>query len=165
MKSKKGFLLAEETVKIIIALICIGFLIYLLGALYLANRDARDLKFAESTLDRLVKDINNGATSFEIYSPTPFGIFSWSISSWPSASGNIPKSCSNLGWQNCICICNHDNWGPTLLKNCESPKMSSCKEIKNVIVGEDTPLPIQIKEVPLSLKINHLENLIRITKL
>src|SRR3989338_4460161 len=56
---KRGFLLAEETLKIIIAVISIGFLIYFLAALYFASRDAEKLEQAGASLEFLINDIPN----------------------------------------------------------------------------------------------------------
>ena len=43
---KKGFLLAEETLKIILAVIAIGFLAYLLVSIYFNYRENKDLEMA-----------------------------------------------------------------------------------------------------------------------
>lgn len=48
IKNKKGFLLANETLKIIIAVICIGFLIYFLAMLYLSKSGTQDKMDAEN---------------------------------------------------------------------------------------------------------------------
>ena len=62
-KNKKGFLLAEETLKIILALICIVFLVYFLVYLYFSNVDSKKLEQAKSSLDYLFKEINSGVNS------------------------------------------------------------------------------------------------------
>ena len=50
MKNKKGFLLAEETLKMVLAVICIGFLIAFLFALYFNNVNNAKFLQAESVL-------------------------------------------------------------------------------------------------------------------
>jgi len=115
MKNKKGFLLAEETLKIVIALICISFLIYFLSSLYFKSKDNKDLELAEASLKHLVEEINAEATSVEIYNPK-----GWVLSSWPHDTHHRiwytawimseiktgrPKYCENLEWDDCICIC------------------------------------------------------------
>ena len=109
MKNTRGFLLAEETLKIVIAVICIGFLVYFLTALYMSNKDSKDLELAKASLKHLVDEINDGREIVEIYNPSSFDKFpgGWILISFP-ISGAIPNSCSNLGWENCICICNED---------------------------------------------------------
>lgn len=97
---KRGIWLAEETLKIIIAVIVIIFLIFFLASLYYANRDAEDLKFAEASIDHLFEQINAQSTTADLYNPE-----GWVLISWPyAAEKEIPNSCSNLGWKNCICI-------------------------------------------------------------
>lgn len=98
---KKGFLLAEETLKIILAVIAIGFLAFLLFSLYNANKTARELELAKESLDFLIQEIEEeGRAEVDIYNPK-----SWIILSWPyGVSEEIPLSCANLAWSNCICI-------------------------------------------------------------
>jgi len=97
---KRGFLLAEETLKIILAVIAIGFLAYLLFSIYAANRDSRNLELARSSLDFLIEEINDEKTEVEIYNPG-----NWVILSWSGIEGDdIPLSCSNIGWESCICM-------------------------------------------------------------
>jgi len=112
MKYRRGFLLAEETLKIVIAVICLLFLAYLLVSIYLNNKTDEELELAKSSLEHLVEEINAGNGEVEIYNPK-----GWVISSWPrdtvksriifdqEIKGDIPLSCSNLGWDSCICIC------------------------------------------------------------
>ena len=92
-------LLTEQTLKIVIAVICIGFLVGFLVSLYFNSTKSQNLEFAESSLNFLVKEIKAGQTSVEIYNPK-----GWTISSWPFEK-KIPNLCSNRGWENCICIC------------------------------------------------------------
>jgi len=110
--------LGEETLKIVIALICIGILIYLLVSLYQANQDSKNLELAKSSLNFLMSEINSGKTRVDIYNPE-----NWQIGIWPHVANVVvrsgayrievgkqyPDSCSNLGWTiSCICICKED---------------------------------------------------------
>jgi len=108
MKGKRGFLLGEETLKIVIAVICIIFLVYFLTSLYFANRNKKDLELAKASLTHLINETDNKNTQVEIYNPR-----GWSVCSFPqtikrklitSPEEVIPKQCSNLGWDNCLCI-------------------------------------------------------------
>lgn len=76
MKDKKGFLLAEETLKIILAVISIGVLVYLLTALYTPGQTSQELEFAEASLDRLVSEINVENEEVTIYNPEGWWILS-----------------------------------------------------------------------------------------
>ena len=114
--AKKGFFLAEETLKMVLALIGLGILIYFLSSLYSANKDSKNLEFAKSSLDYLADQINIKNQKIDIYNPT-----GWLITSWPrkidvsflffgyfypKTEERMPRYCLNLNWANCICICN-----------------------------------------------------------
>jgi len=115
MRNNKGFLLVSETLKIIIAVICIGFLIYFLVHLYFTNQEPKNLEFAKDSLTHLVEGINAKSPEIEIYNPKGWVIVSWPSEFitgkflWKKTNEGIPKSCSNLGWNNCICICPINN--------------------------------------------------------
>ena len=80
IRNKKGFLLASEVLKIVLAVISITFLIYLLFSIYYANINAQKKEEAESTLKRIgdiITRINNGAIMREMMNDiTPV---SWSF--------------------------------------------------------------------------------------
>ncbi len=164
MKNKKGFLLAEETLKIVIAVICIGFLVYLLTSLYLKNKDNEKLEQAEASLEHLISEINAEHTEVEIYNPK-----GWVLISWPYENELIPNSCSNMGWGNCICICDEDLSTRTvkgLIKDCDS--LGSCLESFELKIENDRNIykknlrnSIVIKP-PLKLNIDYKNN--KITK-
>lgn len=151
MKNNKGFLLVSETLKIIIAVICIGFLIYFLVHLYFANQEPKNLEFAKDSLNHLVEGINAKSSEIEIYNPQR-----WIIVSWPhdittggflglgtKREEGMPKSCSNLGWNNCICICPKD-------------KPDNCDENGVCFESEFTTEDIiKIKNVPLILIVDY----------
>lgn len=96
IKNKRGFLLGEETLKIIIAVICIMFLIYFLVAIYFSNATQKKKVEAENSLDRISQIIGNPALNQETYEiPNPSGWYLFSF------IGQKPNSCID----NCICIC------------------------------------------------------------
>lgn len=113
--NKRGFLLAEETLKIVIAVICIGFLVYFLTSLYFSNKNSKDLELAKASLEHLVEEINSGSSEVKIYNPED-----WVVGVWPhdttkriwytawiksKTKKGLPASCSNIGWNSCVCIC------------------------------------------------------------
>ncbi len=153
MKNRRGFLLAEETLKIVIALICISFLIYLLTSLYFKNKDSKDLELAKASLEHLVNEINAKAPSVEIYNPK-----GWVIGVWPHDTTKriwyylfllsetkigLPKYCENLGWDRCICICKKDDQD-----KCDD--LGFCLESDSKIEGG----AIEIEKPPITLKID-----------
>ena len=99
IKNKRGFLLGEETVKIIIAIIAILFLILFIVYLYNNFTQNKDLTNAKSSLTDLISQINSGATQANIYNPS-----GWLLSSFTS-SPVMPKMCTTNKWINCICLC------------------------------------------------------------
>ncbi|MFH1311187.1 MAG: hypothetical protein ABIH65_02170 [Nanoarchaeota archaeon] len=149
LKQKKGFLLAEETLKIILAIIAIGFLAYLLFSLYQANKGAEELDLAKESLNFLFQQINDKKTSVDIYNPDGWYINSWQNSYetgflfWKSTASGKPLSCSNLGWNSCICICEENN-----PDSCDSD--GTCLEntgnfvFDNVIVIKNPPVKLVI---------------------
>jgi len=106
LSNKKGFLLGEETIKIIIAIICVVFLVALVIGLYNNFSKNKDMAYAKSSLDHLISSINAKETQVEIYNPS-----GWHIASFPQTlvakgGSTMPKACSSVGWTNCICIYN-----------------------------------------------------------
>ena len=150
MKNNRGFLLAEETLKIVIAVIAIGFLIYFLTSLYLKNKESKDLEFAKESLDFLIKNSELGEV--EIYNPSSSSLVrgGWRIISFP-LNGRIPNSCLNFEWENCICICNKASYTFTdngIVKDCDESGV--CRESDLKVEGEinleNLPIKLLIKE-------------------
>jgi hypothetical protein len=96
--NSRGFLLGEETVKIILAIICIvalvAFIIYAYGT-YAQNQDSQN---AKASLTHLVNDAEKGNTQEIIYNPS-----GWLLSSFQSSF--LPKACTSNKWTNCLCLC------------------------------------------------------------
>jgi hypothetical protein len=98
-KNRKGFMLAEETIKVIIAIICIVFLFYLLTSIYNASTSAKKIEEAKASLAR-IETITLALNEGEIDSqdiPNPQG---WYLYGFTGASK--PNSCAGT---NCLCIC------------------------------------------------------------
>lgn len=148
-KNRNGFLLAEETLKIILAVISIGFLVYFLTALYFANQNSKDLEQAKASLKFLVKEINSGSPEVQIYNPE-----GWAISSWPYEN-KIPNSCND---KNCLCICDNPliSTKRNFLDNCNDKNKGFCLEnTKKLVVSQgNVQSPILIKNPPITLQIN-----------
>lgn len=156
MKNKNGFLLAEQTLKIIIALISISFLIYFLTALYFTNQSSRNLEFAKATLKHLVNGINSGDKEIIIYNPKD-----WVIASWPHdvkksrifyndvIKGDTPQFCLDNGWNKCICICKDNLIFNLEGKDCDNNGI--CLKSEYTLNGGI----IKIKNLPLTLQINY----------
>ena len=156
---KKGFLLAEETLKIIIAVICISFLVYLLVSLYMSNKN-KDLDFAEQSLEHLVKGLSLGNSYVEIYNPHGWGIVSFSSSNL--LESQIPKTCIENRWTECICICKEPGGASvkTWLSSCNNKNSVVCRE--NIFsVSGGVANNIDIKNPPVVLEIDYENKIIR----
>jgi hypothetical protein len=139
--NKRGFLLAEETLKLIIAVIAIGFLAYLLISLYFSAKTSKDLGLAKESLQFLISEINSGKTKVDIYNPE-----GWQVSTWASISG--PKTCSNLGGQLCICICKENT-----AESCDENGICLNNE-KGLITAKLQS--IEIEDPPITLNIDYI---------
>lgn len=164
MQGKKGFLLGEETLKIVIAVICIMFLAYLLFSLYNAHKKNKELELAKDSLNHLIDEINAESTQAEIHKPR-----GWFFTSFPQDIGIksevFPKSCSNLGWSTCICICKVKLYSQ-IDRQCdkdgfcleeefivEGEKLHRWQEDSNsIIISKDLPLILIIKDKTISKK-------------
>jgi type II secretory pathway pseudopilin PulG len=151
MRNKKGFLLAEETLKIILAVIALGILAYLLFSIYQANRDSQNLELARESLSFLSQEINSQAVSVEIYNPK-----GWTISSWPN-NGLRPLFCSNLGWESCICICDKTWWHSRPFQAFEKDRLEECNSAAVCLENTESFEIgfIDIKDPPITLNIDY----------
>lgn len=131
---KRGFLLAEETLKIILAVIVLIILVGLLAKLYYGHKNNQELLQAEATLIRLNQEISSLSLgvpkTFDIQNPVKKGLGSnfdfWVLHSWPY-NGVYPKKCSNIGWDNCLCICK--SFTPLPFKSIEQQAANKCDKI------------------------------------
>ena len=140
--NRQGFFLAEETLKIVIAVICVGVLVYLLASVYFNNQNEKDLGLAKASLENLVEQINVRSSETQIYNPG-----GWSILSFPYENGK-PLSCSNVEWSSCICICK-GSWFGSNLDNCDD--MGTCLENSQGFMIANS---IEIKNPPITLNID-----------
>ena len=117
------------------------------------------MELAEASLSYLTEQVNAGNTEVEIYNPgNP-----WFIIGWPF-DGKIPRSCSNLGWRNCLCICKRP-WYPYIVSPqkikevCEDT--SVCKELPQRITTENNgDFYIPMDNPPFTLNINYTNGVI-----
>ncbi len=115
MKLNKKAILMPETLKIIIAVVCIFLLVYLAVLLYGMLIKKTALEQAKETLKQITAEINSleegGEGSFLITSPK-----NWFIISFEEGESS-PKQCKG---KNCLCIC-----GGKEIKSCDD--MGICK--------------------------------------
>lgn len=101
-KNKKGFLLGEETLKILVAVICIFFLVYLLAAIYKSTSgdkkigQASEVFFGENGIEDIISSLGEGEDrEKDIIDPSGWHLYSF-------VGEERPNSCLN---QRCLCIC------------------------------------------------------------
>ncbi len=108
--NRKGFLLASTVVKIVIAVICLVFLVYLLSSIYFNKVNAQRKAEAENTLfgdNKIgpeIERIHNGGK----VNPDGISLFvpkGWSLFSFTGQEVK-PNACNGV---NCLCICD-DVW-------------------------------------------------------
>ena len=163
-QNKKGFLLASETLKIILAVICIAFLVYLLVAIYFSVTGNEKLKQAQSIVNgehglaKEVERINLGgepnAEGFHVPNPSDWWIFSF------VGGEGKPNSCAG---SNCICICEGlflgiDLVGNSQIKRCD--EKGACFAVSNIKKFEG----IQISGQGIWLLMQKAENEIEVKK-
>ena len=136
-KRKRGFLLAETTVKIIIALIALGFLIFLLTSLYFSKVRAVNQAKAESFLSKgkenlmnTIKNLSNGEekTYISLTSPNEEWYSGWYLFSF-TGDEKKPTKCER---KNCLCICENAwyDWGGRQIGFCQD--YGSCIIVPNL---------------------------------
>jgi len=142
--TKRGFLLAEETLKLIIALIAIGFLVYLLVSIYFSTQNSKELEQARATISNVINESVKGSSSIGVYNPKNWWILSW------SQEKNIPTSCLNIGLESCICVCPKED-----KDTCDEKGV--CIDNKGFsIQGND----IKLENLPITLKIDQTNKII-----
>lgn len=103
--SKRGSLLSEETLKIVVALVCIVLLVSLLTGIYNNYNKNKELEMAKATLEGFTQSVSSKQSSFDVFNPTSSITKKFYLVVWDSSALKIPASCENLGWKNCVCLC------------------------------------------------------------
>lgn len=163
MKSKNGILLAEETLKLVIAFICISFLIYFLVALYFSRIDAINMDQAQRTLidspESLQKTINNiksgESRNFVIDNPEGWYLFSFT-------GDTKPNACAG---KSCLCICDKRYTATTLIlsqaSKCDEKDKGVCAPTDN-LEAKDVSIPIETGIT--KILIQKINNFVSITR-
>ena len=145
---KKGFLLAEETLKIVIALIAISFLIYFLTSLYFAKINEIEYEKAKVTLidsdeslKATIENLNDGETrEYLINDPDDWHLVSFTGITKPNlCAGN-----------SCLCICKDSRKNiQSQVKQCDDKNNGICtpanidRDVKIKIQKDITKISIQ----------------------
>ena len=142
MRDKEGMLLAEETLKMVVAVICIGFLIYFLTYLYFSKVGDEKVKQAEEILDKssesvrvVISDLKEGEfRDMAIINPDGWYLMGF--------TGDNPKPNSCAG-ENCLCLCDI-----LLDVNFWGSQVKECGDDGYCLIVEDLRIfePIEIKK-------------------
>lgn len=159
IKQKNGFLLAEETLKMVIAVIAITFLIYFLVSFYFGRVNAIEFEKAKRNLidsgESVKKTMENlkEKETREIVLDSPDKWLLLSFTSEPK-----PNSCAG---KNCVCICDK-----ALLRSqvdvCDKPNEGICVVVENLKQGDAS---IQIKTSLTKISVSKINNEIVIRKI
>jgi hypothetical protein len=159
--NKRGNLLPEEVLKIVIAVICIGFLVFLLVSLYFSITGEQKSKEAEAVIKgkngiaEEVQRINAGGAyneqGFLIPNPAGWYLFSFTEDKKPNSCGGI----------NCLCICEDViyilDWQKRLLNKCDEKgtcaTVSNLKEFDKIKI-ENNGVIVLIKKVNGDIEIS-----------
>lgn len=137
MKSKKGLMLGEEVVELIISAIVLLSLIAFLAFLYYSYADNNwELDFAKSSLKYLINNIESQKKETLIFGPKDWVIGSWVLPSSDLESKSIPPSCKNFEEGSCICFCKCTNGGCNSVGSSSTCDPGVCYNLKkNVVVS------------------------------
>lgn len=152
LKNKRAQqLLTEETLKIVIAVICIGFLAILVFFIWNAQKNSGEFGQAKASSEHLILEMSKckpemkETKQVEIFSPNK-----WSIMSFPTtiSQAKFPELCLTGGLKKCICFCK--------ITGCLIQKSSeiSCIGSEFSVLGDVQTGSIEIANPPIILKIN-----------
>jgi len=128
MKSKKGFMLGEYTLKMIIAVLCILLLVYLLFSFYSSFTNKKDLNDAKETLNSLSEKMIDAKNKQERVTLPLLEPDGWRLIGYSGTEK--PEQCTS----NCICLCAdrlRDRWFKDQIEKCEA--IGVCKNFDKSI--------------------------------
>ena len=152
--NKKGFLLGEEAIKIILAVVVIGFLIYFIAALYFGNLNQQKLEQAKATISesesgslRAVIDrvrISGASENYLLTTPKGWNLFAFT-------SAKKPNLCVG---ENCLCICDEVSFD-SIFGIVKDRQISECDDNGACLVvkdfaGGDLSLKIESTTIKIS---------------
>ncbi len=161
-KNKRGLLLASETLKIILAVISISFLIFLLTSIYFSSVHSKKLEKATASMQRIsevIQHVDVGKIASEnVTTLTPAGWYFFSF----TGREIKPNSCAET---NCLCICDKilevKMLGRTQIKECANKGVCSIvpklEEFNKFEIGSaGNPTSIGIKKEGVWIKVSKI---------
>ena len=161
MKNKKAMLLTEETLKIVIAVIGIGLLIYLLIALYFNSTSEKKLGQANAILKESDESIKAVIDNLDKVNPKRVNILApqgWFLFSF--VDDKKPNSCVN---EVCLCICPITiNVFDKQIKKCDEKGV--CLAVPDLIEFEKIKIKSS-KKAFTSINIEEVDNKIKVSEI
>ncbi|MEK6760331.1 MAG: hypothetical protein AABX93_00220 [Nanoarchaeota archaeon] len=159
--NKKGFLLAEETLKIVIAMICMVLLIYFLVTLYFGRINEVNFEQAKQTLidsPESVKKAMDGLSDGGSKTMTLANPIGWKFLSF--TENPRPSSCAG---SNCICICKTPfiSYLTEQAVKCDDKESGICFNNQNI---EQKNFNMEIKKDLTKISIKKTNGIISITE-
>lgn len=148
-QDKKGFLLGEFTLKVLVAILCIVVLLFLLYKVYANFMGKSKLDQAKSTVDKIIEEINavsigvEGERDYQILNPKDWVLLYY------STGEEKPKGKSGCNGDKCLCICEKEGYIDSQITKCEN--YGICKNLDVEILAFpnnfviDGPKQINIK--------------------
>jgi len=117
------------------------------------SKESKDLELAKASLEHLINEINSGHNEVEIFNPTSSDLIppysGWILISFSFGSSGLPRFCSNLNWNSCLCIC-YEKFSTTrdtgFAKDCDDAGicMQSSFNIEEKIRLQNPPVKLNI---------------------
>jgi hypothetical protein len=154
IKNRKGIdFLGGHTLNLVIAVICIGFLIYLGVRIYYVFTDKGDLDKANNNLKNFVLEYKDFIASTQTEKEFMIlGNADWYIIFYSREGSNpdylVPIDCKD--YQNCVCMCEGDLTG-SLVEKCDKKNSGVCFDLESKWIGP--PYPYEIKQIPFTIKV------------
>ncbi len=139
MKNKRGFLLGEFTLKVVVAVICLVVLIFLVYKVYSSYTERSKLEHAQATMNLLIERIaqaeKNGQSDEILREPKGWVMYYF--------KNGEPDKC---GGESCLCICS-EGWFSSRISECNS--LGICGKTASNIVnfGDDKKIKIEVKKI------------------
>jgi len=159
---KRGFLLAEQVVKIVIALISLSFLIYLLSSLYFSKIGLENQQKAQDFVlgqhDSLKTFISSNLSKGDIVFFNPNVPNGWYLFSF--TGDERPTSCER---KKCLCVC--DNVVDIFSRQIEECNEKGACLVVETLKDYDTEVEIELRVKPLTnLSIQKINNVIEVSE-
>ena len=142
-RDKKGELLVNETLKIILSVIVIGVLVFFLTSLYFSKVYDEKFLSAQSTIERISEIVDAGGGEVDALVPKDWSVFAFVMA-------EKPNSCAG---QSCLCLCDSPSWyevRTTQLEECSEKGV--CTVVPGMVDFEE----IKIEKDLTSIKIENV---------